>query len=327
MSAAPALVLMYHHIATPCADPSALAVSAANLAEHLQVLKRVAKPRSLQALTDRLFNGSLEAQTVVVTFDDGYRDNLVDAWPLLERYKIPATIFVAAGASNRRPPYWWDELDRLLLTPGTLPSHFDLTLSGQTVRCDLGPSATYDEDAARRFRNWRVWEDAPTARHALYRSLHDLLQTLQPPEQAAVMDDVRRWSGACDNHVRAHERLTDAEIVCLASSRLIDIGGHTVTHPALATLPPKQQSEEIDRNKHHLESLAGRPLKSFAYPSGVYSEETTGIVRDAGYACACSAVIGPVHHDADPFQLPRRSVHDCDGETFQRWLAAAWRSS
>ena len=73
MSAAPALVLMYHHVASPCADPSALAVSPTNFAEHLQVLKRVAKPRSLQALTDRLFNRSLEAHTVTVTFDDGYR--------------------------------------------------------------------------------------------------------------------------------------------------------------------------------------------------------------------------------------------------------------
>lgn len=327
MSAAPALVLMYHHIATPCADPSALAVSAANFAEHLQVLMRVAKPRSLQALTDRLFNGSLEAQTVAVTLDDGYRDNLVDAWPLLERYEIPATIFVAAGVSNRRPPFWWDELDRLLLTPGTLPSRFDFTIAGQAVQCDLGPSATYGEDAARPFRNWRVWEDPPTARHALYRSLHDLLQALQPPEQAAVTDDVRRWSGAGDNHVPAHERLTDAELVCLASSRLIDIGGHTVTHPMLSTLPPRWQGEEIDRNKHHLESLTCGPLKSFAYPSGGYSDETTGIVRDAGYACACSAAMGPVHHATDPFQLPRRQVHDSGGEEFQRWLATAWQSS
>ena len=61
--------------------------------------------------------------------------------------------------------------------------------------------------------------------------------TLQPQEQAMMMEDVRRWSGAAGNDVRAHERLSDGEIVCLASSSLIEIGGHTVTHPMLSTLP------------------------------------------------------------------------------------------
>ena len=68
--------------------------------------------------------GDVPSAGVVVTFDDGYADNFHNAKPLLERYEIPATVFVTTGYLQDQREFWWDELERILLQPGTLPRFF-----------------------------------------------------------------------------------------------------------------------------------------------------------------------------------------------------------
>jgi len=87
------------------------------------------------------------------------------------------------------------------------------------------------------------------------------------------------------------------------------------------------QREEIQQSKTYLEQVLGSPVTSFAYPYGRqsdYTAETVALVREAGFACACSASANVVRRAADPFRLPRLHVQDWDGEKFtqvlSRWL-------
>jgi peptidoglycan/xylan/chitin deacetylase (PgdA/CDA1 family) len=89
-------------------------------------------PIPLQQLVEALQEGKVPARAVVVTFDDGYPDNLHEAMPLLERYDISATMFVTAGQLGSQREPWWDELDRLLLQPGILPPKLRLNINGST---------------------------------------------------------------------------------------------------------------------------------------------------------------------------------------------------
>jgi peptidoglycan/xylan/chitin deacetylase (PgdA/CDA1 family) len=107
-----AIILGYHRVASSDRDPFGLCVSAGNFAEHLEVLSRALRPIPLAALVGRLRNGARLDGIVVVTFDDGYVDNLEAAKPLLERWNVPATVHVVAGALGAR--FWWDELTALL---------------------------------------------------------------------------------------------------------------------------------------------------------------------------------------------------------------------
>ena len=93
-------------------------------------------------LVQNLREGKSQYRPLVVTFDDGYADNLYNAKPLLERYEIPATIFLTSGCIGQNREFWWDELDRMLLQPKTLPRALHLNIDGTTHDWDLGKRLT-----------------------------------------------------------------------------------------------------------------------------------------------------------------------------------------
>ncbi len=91
------IILMYHRVVDLPADPQLLAVGRAHFAEQLEVLRERFRPASLNDIRLQLADGRLDRRTVVVTIDDGYADNLLNARPLLERFEVPATIFIATA--------------------------------------------------------------------------------------------------------------------------------------------------------------------------------------------------------------------------------------
>jgi peptidoglycan/xylan/chitin deacetylase (PgdA/CDA1 family) len=88
----------------------------------------------------------LHALEVVVTFDDGYADNLHHAKPLLERYGIPATVFVTSDYIGQEHEFWGDKLERLLLQPGALPQTLQLQVNGTAYQWSLGEAAYFSEE-------------------------------------------------------------------------------------------------------------------------------------------------------------------------------------
>jgi peptidoglycan/xylan/chitin deacetylase (PgdA/CDA1 family) len=111
-------ILGYHRV---CGgpDPLRLSVSSEHFAQQLDVLARGAHPMPLREAAAALGQGALPHRAVVVTLDDGYADNLDCALPLLERYEVPATVFVVSG--TRGGEFWWDRLVRAL--EGAKPRH------------------------------------------------------------------------------------------------------------------------------------------------------------------------------------------------------------
>jgi peptidoglycan/xylan/chitin deacetylase (PgdA/CDA1 family)/SAM-dependent methyltransferase len=318
-----ALILLYHQVAELGSDPWALTVKPRHFAEHLEVLRQHANPIRLEELTQALLGGNLLHRSVVVTFDDGYADNLYNAKPLLERYNIPATIFLTAGYIGQEDEGWWNELDRMFLQPGTLPGTLHLPVNRRIYRWDLGEATYYSPYFYQGHHSWRAWEDAPGPRQALYRSLYDLLYPMAEDERRAVLDELLAWAGAKPVARTAHRFLSLEEAITLSRGGLIEVGAHTVTHPALSALPIASQRDEIRQSKDRLEEVMGRPVTSFAYPYGTqddYAAETVALVREAGFACACSAVEDTVGSSTDRFQLPRVFVQDWDGEEFAKQL-------
>jgi len=101
-------ILLYHRIFAPSADPVMLCVTPACFESHLEFLKKYYNVLPLSELSGRLATGTLEGDEAAITFDDGYRDNLVNALPLLEKYDIPATIFITTGQLGKKASFVWD---------------------------------------------------------------------------------------------------------------------------------------------------------------------------------------------------------------------------
>jgi peptidoglycan/xylan/chitin deacetylase (PgdA/CDA1 family) len=295
----PPLILMYHRIAQDTLDPWQLCVSPANFAAQMQVLRRRRQPMRLTELTQQLRQGQCPRRAVVITFDDGYRDNLHTALPVLEANDMPATVFCSAGYVGCEEPFWWDRLATLLLAPERLPHTLTLDVNGQHRRYELG------SDASQRL--------------PFYREVWGWLRPLADADRALALTAIAEWSAATDA-AEAPIALSHEQLRTLAASPLIEIGAHSVTHAALPALPPDEQRREIAQSKAQLEAMIGRPVLNFAYPFGDQSPETAALVRDAGFQSSCTTERGAVRAGADLFQLPRIAVGDWDGETFARSL-------
>jgi peptidoglycan/xylan/chitin deacetylase (PgdA/CDA1 family) len=319
-----AVILVYHRVAALPSDPQLLSVTPEHFSEHLEILRRHTRPVSLQHLARGCRDGHVPRRTVVVTLDDGYADNLINAKPLLERYDIPATIFVTTGYTDHPRELWTDQLERLLLQPGTLPNTLQLVINRRPYRWSLGEGRHYSEDAYRRYRSWNLLSKAcPSSRQRLYRALHQLLRPVPESDRRRILDDLTAWASADPTPRPTHRTLSAGELLSMADGGLIEVGAHTVTHPVLSALPASMQEAEITASKAHLEQILDSPVRSFAYSYGYrsdYTGQTVSIVRRSGFTCACSAFPDVVWRRTDVFQLPRLAAFDWDGAAFSRRL-------
>lgn len=318
------IVLMYHRVADVPIDPFGLCVTPKHFAEQLAVLKQDYQLLSLQQMVEAVQTRTLPKRAIAITFDDGYADNLYVAKPLLEQYGVPATVFVATGKLEEAREFWWDELDQLLLHPGTLPKTLCLTIHGKTYEWDLGKAADYRAEDYLRDRGWNWYmpqEADPGARQSLYRSLYQLFQTVSLDERQELLDELLIWSETKSRSRSTHLSLSPEEVRTLAEGDLIEIGAHTVNHPFLATLPPDLQRQEIEQSKVYLESLLNRSVTSFAYPHGNFTTTTANIVSELGFRCACSTVASRVSLQMNCFQIPRISVQDWSGDELSMHLS------
>lgn len=315
------LILLYHRVAALPSNPYLLSVTPQHFAEHLEILRKQAHPVTLQQLVQWVQDGRLPHRAVAITFDDGYADNLHNAKPLLERCDIPATFFVTTGYIGREREFWWDELDRLLLQPGTLPEFLHVSVNGRAYQWHLAEAANYSEDDYRHYCSWNYGQKHdPTPRQSLFRSLYELLRSLPEQRRRKLLKELLAWAGTEPMIRPTHRTLSHDEVFHLAEGELAEVGSHTVTHPVLSTLPVSAQRDEIEQSKVHLEGILGRPVTSFSYPHGHRSHETIAIVRQAGFAHACSTISDVVSPGTDWFQLPRVVTRDCDGDHLSSWL-------
>lgn len=314
-----ALILMYHRVAELPTDPQLLAVTPRRFGEQLALLSKLTQPMSLGELCGRLRAGRLPRRAVAITFDDGYADNLYEARPLLQRYGVPATVFVASGHIGSQQEFWWDELERLTLQPERLPARLALEVGG--VSLDWANASAENGDRQPGHQDWHIERpDDPGPREELYRRLYGALHDLPAAERDKALERVRIWAGASPAGRPSHRTMSADELARLAAGGLVEVGAHTVSHPPLATLPPEQQVEEIERSKLELEQLLGHKVASFAYPHGSYNHATIAAVRAAGFACACSSDTDATWRDAPLLRLPRVVVRNWDSRLFRRWL-------
>ncbi len=297
-----ALILGYHRVANVTRDEYEVCVTSKYFAEQMEMLSKYAHPVSLTKLVQYLKEGSLPPKSVAVTFDDGYADNLYEAKPTLERFAIPATVFVCTGYAGRE--FWWDELDRLVMS-----SQAELG----ALRLEMGKNQfVWDRPEVSPEAGWDVRRKL---RHALY----NYLLTLDVEEQSQAMDTIRSWSGVSSNETMTRA-LTQDELLQLAGGRLIEIGAHTRHHPMLPQLTLKRQRDEIVSNKEDLENLLGKRVDGFAYPNGRATESAKRIVWEAGFAYACTSLHDAVRPRSDLYELTRFWQKDVDGDKFLQGL-------
>jgi peptidoglycan/xylan/chitin deacetylase (PgdA/CDA1 family) len=290
------LVLCYHGVVSRDHSPNEFlyrnTVSSRQFREQLEFLGRNFDPISVEEIIQHWEKGTaLKARPVLVSFDDGYRNNLELAAPLLSHYGFPALFSITTAYIGRTEVLWPDEVNLRVLgwQSSTIPlPHHD----------DSQEAATVPPTQAGRIR---LAESIRAACKALpgesvYRYL-DLLRSEPCPTMQArdsEIFDFLSWE-----EVRALEKAG------------FDIGSHTVTHRILSQISTEEVESELRESKRIIESETGKKCSCLVYPNGQKADvppDIAELVGRAGYRLAFTLTGSHASFQGNRFLLSRINV-------------------
>jgi peptidoglycan/xylan/chitin deacetylase (PgdA/CDA1 family) len=313
-------ILMYHRIAELPYDPWGLAVSPANFADQLQSLTRSRRLIDMDRLVAGLRGGGLTGREIAITFDDGYRDNLTSAKPILEQAEAPATVFITMDRLGAAREFWWDELAHMCLG-GTAAVDAEFEIAGQRQHVSLPARAAAVSS------DW-FWSDPPTDdREQTYLALWNALRRLDDGTREAAMQRLAEHFGEPPAQ-KANLPMRREEVGALVAGGLIRVGGHSQAHLPLTTLSADAKRHQIEQCKRELEELTGGSVSGFAYPFGDRDDEARALTKEAGYNWAVSTHRAAINrHDCDLFDLPRLQAMNWTGSELIRRLTDLGRAA
>jgi len=275
-------ILMYHHV-TDRDEVFLPHVTARVFGGQMEYLKKEYLVRDLDELMEMVGRGEkIPARSVAITFDDGYEDVYLYAFPVLKRYDLPSTVFVSTGFidSDRLP--WTDELG--FLFKETAATGLEIEIGGRRERFSF-------RDEAERL--------------GVFREVKNQLKVLYEPERADLFERIKGELAVTEsNPVRI---LTTPQIREMAEAG-ISFGAHTVHHPILTKISPRRAQEEITESKSCLEGIIGQEVKGFCYPNGGeddFNDVIKSMVQHAGYRFGCTTMEGTNDPAADRYALKR----------------------
>ena len=321
------IILMYHRVANVRIDPWGLCISSRNFANQLEVIKNHTTPLSLSDLMLAAANDTIPENACVLTFDDGYLDNLTQARPLLESFEIPATVYVTTAYIGWDRGFWWDELEKIFLHTEQLPRRFELQKGEFDLQFDLGAIAHYSEGELAADLETRPWQARTGSRLQLFFNIWKLIRKLPHAERIELIDQLLAWANLDPTPRASYRPMNSNELESISRDGLVNIGAHTVTHPSLPVCSAQLKRKEILDSKLLLERLLGQEIDHFAYPHGDYDVETMDMVRKAGFKSACITghkICNQVTHNTNLFELPRFAASNISAEQFKQkinsWL-------
>ena len=249
-------VLMFHRIADPhrtlWLNPGLVSATPMVFARIAELLERDYYVASMDEALDAIVrNRPLPPRSVLLTFDDAYRDFAANAWPILKRYGLPATLFVpTAFAGSQASEFWWDRLYRALR-------------SAPVDRLDDTPVGP-------------VLFNTPERLRQAMRRLQSYVKSLPHVDAMGVVDRL------CERlhcpSLPSRSTLTWPELRALAEDG-VTLAPHTRTHPLLTRVTAAQVREEIAASRDDLARETGQCLPAFAYPAGAYDKGVQKILR------------------------------------------------
>lgn len=296
----PRLIILNYHRA-----------SGGDLRRHLVYLRRHYRMLHLDEALEELYGAGKPQQKMhrdrrsrlVLTFDDGYRDNYTHAFPLACALGVPITIFLVPGYLESGNCFWWLEgaylARRVQAEQVTLEGHtYDLRLPGGRQQLAQAIDS--------RLRH------APTV-----------------AEREAFLLDARMAVCGCDAGTAPDEDerpLTLAEVCEMQQSGWVSFGAHTMHHPILAYLvDPAEVQYEVGACRSVLQGWLRCPVRTFAYPVGRsehIGDAALEAVREAGYGGAVTTMHGTNSPQSDPLRLGRVL-----GDVSRHWLVMAAETS
>jgi peptidoglycan/xylan/chitin deacetylase (PgdA/CDA1 family) len=242
---------------------------------HINYLSKNFKIVSLSNLSKMIRNKNIPEKAVVITFDDGYKDNYEFAFPILKKYNAPATVFLATGPIEEKKLFWWDKINYLLF-------HTDME------SIDLNPLGSYQLSSN---------EDKVLAGL-------NIQEKLKKMDNNKKEDIIKELINLADVHIPeklGKKYLLSWNEIKKMNKNGVEFGSHTVTHPVLTNVSLDKAKWEIINSKKIIEENLETEVESFAYPNGDFNAKLSSLVENLGFSSSVSVF---------PMQLLKNSVNE-----------------
>jgi len=264
-------ILAYHRICDTDAmnDPELVSATRSDFEWQVAHIRQHYVPMTFADVFECKSQGQkLPRNAVVITFDDGFADNYVNAYDILQRFEVPATFFITTRYIGTNRTFWFNELSRTVM--GTRAGSLRLDSDTFTV-------ANARED-----------------RIALLERLLQLCKAVPDSQRRKYLESISAQlgdPGECDPLSRP---MTWGEVIEMSRNGM-EFGSHSETHPILSRLEPKALRQEIHGSKTTIEEKLGSPVLALAYPVGGKNEISPQVLEQAtkaGYRFGVSYLPG-----------------------------------
>jgi peptidoglycan/xylan/chitin deacetylase (PgdA/CDA1 family) len=293
-------VLTYHRVAEASwsssvggslFDDGVIDSTPEELDQQLRFVRRHFDPITLDDLLAFRRGAPLPKNPVLVTFDDGYRDNHDVALPILNRNGIKAVFFVATSYIDERRVFWWDRINHALKS--TRRTRIALDYPGPMM-------LELDSDVA---RSRAILTALRIVKHSFGLDLERFLAHLGERAEVAIdRDEERRFA---DDLLMTWDQIRELHRNGMA------VQSHTVTHRVVQTLEAAPLAVELRESKAKLEAELGAKVRALAYPVGItlrFAPHVRRAVEDAGYELAFTNGNGiNDRRSFDPYAITRLS--------------------
>jgi peptidoglycan/xylan/chitin deacetylase (PgdA/CDA1 family) len=313
------LILTYHRVIEKLDETldysqPGMVVAVSTFDRQLAVLKRHFQMVSLDAV---LADGddAPARPRCAITFDDGWRDNYEQALPILEKHRIPATIFLATDFIGTDRAFWHTQLIHALV-------HGDASrLAGHEATLTTLPASV--RGALNRL--------VALGRALAARDLDELIETLKVSCDEEVIElavrAVGRAMGVQEQAVPGRRFFLDWGQVSEMAAAGVVIASHGCSHRIMTRLSLHDVREEMTRSRVEIERRTGRPAEHFAFPNEAASAALLSLAQSAGYRTVCAGGLAPPAGHAGIQSLRRLGMHEgvsSDGRSFNESMLHYW---
>jgi peptidoglycan/xylan/chitin deacetylase (PgdA/CDA1 family) len=301
------LTLAYHRIGK-CADQpfddELFSATAEKFRSQIRYLHDHFELLSVESLLQTIERGrlALKRPSVLISFDDGYRDSFDVALPILREIGAPAVFFIAAGYIDNPRLTWWDRAAYIVKN-----TERDVLELDYPVRLSIDLRKVSRSLATKRIL--RIYKQKPEIDQEHFFDRLETQANVSVDSVALGRDLFVTW-----DQVREMKRVG------------MEIGAHAYDHPVLSRIPEDAQRKELAISKERIESEIGGTIRTMAYPVGgpdAFDEVTKRLVQEAGYCAAFSYYGGFNRSDhAELFDIRRNSVERHDSFPMFRFRAS-----